>query len=122
MHHFATVPFILLNLIFYHTSYLRDLKSFTRLCSVAVFFLAGQGVFFATPLTVACQAPLSMGFPRQEYPSRLSFSSPGDLPNPEIESVFLSRAIPALAGRFFITYSISLSHQGSPHLLSYSII
>ena len=32
---------------------------------------------------VACQAPLSMGFPRQEYRSGLSFPSPGDLPDPE---------------------------------------
>ena len=31
------------------------------------------------------QAPLSMGFPRQEHWSRLSFSSPGDLPNPGIK-------------------------------------
>ena len=38
-----------------------------------------------TPWTVACQAPLSMGFPRQEYGSGLPFPSPGDLPNPEIE-------------------------------------
>ena len=36
---------------------------------------------FATPWTVVCQAPLSMGFPRQEYWSRLPFPSPGDLPN-----------------------------------------
>ena len=35
--------------------------------------------------TVACQAPLSMGFSRQEYWSGLTFPSPGDLPNPEIE-------------------------------------
>ena len=35
---------------------------------------------FATPWT--CQAPLSMGFSRQEYWSRLPFSSPGDLPDP----------------------------------------
>ena len=40
---------------------------------------------FATPWTVVCQAPLSMGFPRQEYWSRLPFPSPGDLPNPEIK-------------------------------------
>ena len=39
---------------------------------------------FATPLTVACQAPLSMGFSRQEYWSGLPFPSPGDLPNPGI--------------------------------------
>ena len=37
---------------------------------------------FATPWTVACQAPLSMGFPRQEYWSGLPFPSPGDLPEP----------------------------------------
>ena len=40
---------------------------------------------FATPWTVAHQAPLSMGFSRQEYCSGLPFPSPGDLPNPGIE-------------------------------------
>ena len=40
---------------------------------------------FVTPWTVARQAPLSMGFPRQEYWSGLSFSHPGDLPDPGIE-------------------------------------
>ena len=35
---------------------------------------------FVTPWTVACQAPLSMGFPRQESWSVLFFLSPGDLP------------------------------------------
>ena len=39
----------------------------------------------ATPWTVACQAPLSMGFSRHEYWSRLPFPSPGDLPDPGIE-------------------------------------
>ena len=34
--------------------------------------------------TVTCQAPLSKGFPRQEFWNGLPFSSPGDLPNPEI--------------------------------------
>ena len=38
-----------------------------------------------TPWTVACQAPLLMGFSRQEYWSGLPFLSPGDLPNPGIE-------------------------------------
>ena len=38
-----------------------------------------------TPWTVAGQAPLSMGFSRQEYWSGLPFPSPGDLPNPGIE-------------------------------------
>ena len=41
--------------------------------------------FFATPWTVACQDPLSMGFSRQEYWSGLPLPSPGDLPNPGIE-------------------------------------
>ena len=40
---------------------------------------------FATPWTVACQAPLSMGFSRQEYWSGLPLPSPGDLPNPRIK-------------------------------------
>ena len=38
-----------------------------------------------TPWTVACQAPLSMGFSGQEYWSRLPFPSSGALPNPGIE-------------------------------------
>ena len=38
-----------------------------------------------TPWTVAHQAPLSMGFSRQEYWSGLPFPSPGDLPSPGIE-------------------------------------
>ena len=46
-----------------------------------------------------CSPPgSSVGFPRQEYWSRLPFPSPGDLPNPGIEP-----ASPALAGRFFTT-------------------
>ena len=39
--------------------------------------------------TVACQAPLSMGFSRQEHWSGLSFSPPGDLPDPGIETTSL---------------------------------
>ena len=40
---------------------------------------------FATPWTVAYQAPPSMGFSRQEYWSGLPFPSPGDLPDPGIK-------------------------------------
>ena len=40
---------------------------------------------FATPWAVACQAPLSMGFSREEYWSRLPCLPPGDLPNPGIK-------------------------------------
>ena len=40
---------------------------------------------FATPWTVAYEAPPSLGFSRQEYWSGLPFPSPGDIPNPGIE-------------------------------------
>ena len=52
----------------------------------------------ATPWTVAHQAPLSMGFSRQDYWSGLPFPSPGDLPDPGIEPTS-----PALAGGFLTT-------------------
>ena len=45
---------------------------------------------FATPWTVGHQAPLSMGFPRQEYWSELPFPSPGDLPDPGIKPISLA--------------------------------
>ena len=51
---------------------------------------------FVTPWTVAHQAPLSVGFPRQEHWSGLPFPSLGDLPDPGIEPTS-----PALAGGFF---------------------
>ena len=47
------------------------------------------------PWTVACQAPLFMGFPRQEYWSVLPFPSPGDLPDSGVKP-----RSPALAGGF----------------------
>ena len=43
---------------------------------------------FATPWTAVYQAPLSMGFSKQEYWSGLPFPFPGDLPNPGIEPTF----------------------------------
>ena len=60
---------------------------------------------FVTPWTVALQAPLSMGFSRQEYWSGLPCPAPGDLPDPGIEP--LSPVSPALQA-----YSLPLSHQG----------
>ena len=56
---------------------------------------------FATPWTVAHQAPLSMEFSGQEYWSGWPRPPPGDLPDPGIESASL--ASPALAGGFFTT-------------------
>ena len=51
---------------------------------------------FVTSWIIAHRAPPSMGFSRQEYWSGLPFPSPGDLPNPGIES-----KSPAIAGRRF---------------------
>ena len=65
---------------------------------------------FATPWTVAHQAPLSIGFSRQEYWRRLPFPSPGDLPDPEIKAVSL--VFLALASGFFTTGPL-----GKPHIL-----
>ena len=56
---------------------------------------------FTTPWTAACQAPLSMGFSRQEYWSGLLLPPPRDLPDPGIKPATLMS--PALAGRFFTT-------------------
>ena len=55
----------------------------------------------ATLWIIACQAPLSMGFSRQEYWSGFPFPSLGALPNPGIEP--MSLVSPALAGGFFTT-------------------
>ena len=56
---------------------------------------------FATPCTVAGEAPLSLEFSRQEYWSRLPFPTPRDLLGPGIETS--SFASPALVGGFFAT-------------------
>ena len=71
--------------------------------------------FFVTPWTVAHQAPLSMGFSRQEYWSGLSFPPPGDLPSPGTEP--MSLAFPALQ-----VDPLSLSHRGSPSIFIQSSI
>ena len=59
---------------------------------------------FAILWTLAHQAPLSMGFSRQEYWSGVPCSPPGDLPNPGIET-----GSPTMQAD-----SLPLSHQGSP--------
>ena len=60
--------------------------------------------------TVARQAPMSMEFPRQEYWSQWPFPSPGNLPDPGIESV--SPMSSGLAGGFFTT-----EPPGEPHYI-----
>ena len=64
---------------------------------------------FVTLWTVAHQAPLSMGFSKQESWSWLPFPPPGDLPDPGIK--LTSLITPALAGRLF---TMSTNHLGSP--------
>ena len=67
-------------------------------------------LLFVTLWTVAHKAPLSMGFPRQEYWTGLLFPSPGALPEPGMEPMS-----PALAGGFFIT-----APPGKPlHIFNY---
>ena len=56
---------------------------------------------FATPWTIACQAPLPMRFFGQEYWNKLPFPPPGDFPDPGIKPT--SPVSPALAGGFFTT-------------------
>ena len=65
----------------------------------------------ATPYTIACQAPLSMRFSRQEYWSGLSFPSPGDLPDPGIEP-----RSPALQANSFL-----IELWGKPYTLKLKI-
>ena len=73
--------------------------------------------FSATLWTVFCQAPLPMGFPRQEYWNGLPFPTPGDLPDPGIESA--SPASPVLAGRFFTTEPLR-KRQGQTSMIPWS--
>ena len=60
--------------------------------------------------TTAHQAPLSMGFSRQEYWNELPCPPPGNLPDSEIQP--FSRVSPALAGVFFIHSSTREAHEG----------
>ena len=64
----------------------------------------------ATPWTVARQAPLSNGFPRQEYWGRLPFPSPGDLPNPRIKPASL--VSPALQADSLPVYHLESNGVG----------
>ena len=75
------------------------------LCSVLSGFSRVQ--LFETPCTVASQAPLFMGFSRQEYWNGLLYPPPGDLPDPGIKPT--SPSSPALQED-----SLTLNHQGSP--------
>ena len=79
-------------------------RLFTRTYCVLSHFSHAR--HFVALWTVACQAPLSMGFSRAHYWSGLPCPLPGDLPDPGIKptSHYISR--PALAGGFFTTSAI----------------
>ena len=64
---------------------LRDTESLVRLARISEVKSLSRVRPFATPWTVAYQAPPSMGFSRQEYWSGLPFPSPKDLPDPALE-------------------------------------
>ena len=70
---------------------------------------------FETSWTVSHQAPLTMGFSRQEHWHGLPFPPPGDLPDPGTEPVSL--ASPALAGRFFTTSATWAASFCLPHYI-----
>ena len=80
-------------------------EQFLYCCCGQLSRLEGVANSFETPSFITCQAPLSMGCPRQGSWSGLPFPSPGDLPDPVIEPAF-----PALAA----LGSLPLSQQGSP--------
>ena len=74
----------------------------SNLVSCDVDLITKSCLTFAIPWTTDCQAPLSMGFPRQEYWNGLPFPSPGDLPNPGMEPCSLAlQVVSCIAGRFF---------------------
>ena len=82
-----------------YSNFGRKFLSITQYCAVLNCFSCVW--LFVTLWTIACQAPLSMGFSRQEYQNGLPCPPQGDLPDPRIE--FVSLKSPALAGGFFTT-------------------
>ena len=84
-------------------------------CSLGVVVLVAQsGPTLCNPWTVACRAPLSMGFSRQEYRSGLPFPSPDDLPHPGIEpksSALQADSLPSeLQGRSLSCFLSVINH------------
>ena len=68
----------------------------------------------ATPWTISCQAPLSMGFSRQEYLSGLPFPSPVDLLDPWTR-------VSCIAGRFFIETPGKPIYMHTTHIFKFSL-
>ena len=97
------------------TSYVH--KNLTHAClHVCMLSRFSRVQLCATLWTTACQAPLCMGFSRQEYWSGLPCPPPGDLPNPGIEPAL--PASPALQEDYLPTESPGLSHECLKQLYS----
>ena len=109
MSHTAELKYYWWHKRFADTSHRHTSKMQRPVIAVVVESLNCVQLYFAVSWTIARQAPLSMGFSRQEYWSGLSCSPPGDLPDSGIEPMS-----PALE-----VISLPLSHQGSPNNNSY---
>ena len=94
----GAMPFGPVNFFFFHELLRTSLGALWN-CSVRAHSFHVQ--LFAMLWTVVPQAPLAMGFSRQEYWSGLPCPPPGDLPHPGIKPMILTS--PALAGGFFPT-------------------
>ena len=110
--YYATMKIKVLKMFFYLCAFLSVyLYTYLCICHLSVYLSSYLGAWVLRPFsqvrlcvtqwTVACQAPLSMGFSRQGYWSGLPCPPPGDLSNPGIKPTFLSS--PALTGVFFTT-------------------
>ena len=86
--------------VFYHKWMLNFVKSFSASIEMILLLFSCKIMSdsFVSPWASAHQAPLSMGFPRQEYWNGLLFPSPGDIPDPGTKAMS-----PILAGRLFTT-------------------
>ena len=85
-----------------HSLRFSGIKDWAKIFSTAKKVLGALSRFsyvqiFASPWSVACQVPLTVGFPRQEYWSGLLYPPPGDLANLQIE--LKSPVAPALHAR-----------------------
>ena len=96
-------------ILYYFQMYHIAIQDFSRLYSIFVVLVLSRVWLFENLWTRALQAPLSMGFPRQEYWSGLPFLTPEGLPHPGIEPE--SFASPALTGGFF-----TIMPHGKPHV------
>ena len=90
----------------------------SRACVLSHFSRVG---LFVTLWTVACQAPLSMGFSRQEYWNGLPFPSPGDLLNPEIKTGSPALQSDSLLSELLgVNYNFQQTFQILPYRSSWS--